>query len=268
MTAILDDLSNRLSEAPPRLPSWIFVPAASIPPILDVIHYWIDTAKTTKTEVTLRLHKIPDPYAQTPTTMGMPGPMFPHPENMNDYSQKLFKELAAAALEGMTGQQLVQTGLLPDYLSPAQARQYFESHKSQFVDVMVERMRSTIPSADNDVEAKWYMMTKTIPIPKELEARHPALKQLSDAVRQSKDIPRGLVTKVFPSRKCSVYEGLPSRSWTGTVGGRNDMETQHYTPCACFCHSSLPVFDKTTYSPKKTTLCPSLIKDIRLPLSV
>ena len=245
MTTILDDLSNRLSEAPPRLPSWIFVPATSIPPILDVIHYWIDTAKIAKTEVTLRLHKIPDPYAQTPVSMGMPGPMFPHPGNVNAYNQKLLKELAAAALEGMTGQQLVKTGMLPDNLSPAQARQYFESHKSQFVDVMVERMRSTIPSADNDVEVKWYMMTKTIPIPRELEARHPALRQLSDALRQSRDIPRGLVTKVFPSRQCSVYEGSPSRSWTGTMGGQKDVETQHYTSCAFFFfHGYLPAFKK------------------------
>ena len=245
---VLNDLRNRLSEDPPRLPSWIFVPVTSIPPILDVIHYWIETAKTTKTEVTLRLHKIPDPYAQTSVSMGMPGPMFPHPGNMNAYSQKLFQELAAAALEGMNGQQLVQTGLLPDYLSPTQARQYFESHKSQFVEVMVERMRATIPSADNDTGVKWYMMTKTIPIPRELEARHTALKQLSDAVRQNINIQRGLITKVFPSRKNPVYGDLPSRSLTGTMGGRNDMETQHYTPRACFFHGSSQVLNKILQS--------------------
>jgi hypothetical protein len=79
----------------------------------------------------------------------------------------------------MTGQQLLQIGLIPEHLSPNQARQYFESHKSQIIDVMVERMKATIPSADTDIEVKWYMMTKTIPIPKELEARHTALKQLS-----------------------------------------------------------------------------------------
>jgi len=212
LMAVLDDLSNRLSEDPPRLPSWIFVPVTSIPLILDVIHYWIDTAKTAKTEVALRLHRIPDPYAETPVTMGMPGPMFPHPGNVDAYNQKLLQEVVAAGLEGMAGQQLVQTGLVPEYLSSTQARQYFESHKSQLIEVMVERMKATIPSADNDIEAKWYTMTKTIPIPKELEGRHTALKQLSNAVRRNKDIPRGFVTKVFPSSQCSVFEGSPNRS--------------------------------------------------------
>ena len=209
---VLDDLHNRLSEDPPRLPPWIFVPATSIPPVLDVIHYWIDTAKTAKTEVTLRLHKIPDPYAQTPVTMGMPGPMFPHPGNMNAYNQQLVQELAAAALRGMTGQELVRTGLLPDHVSSAQAREYFETHESQLVKVMVERMKATIPSADTDTEVKWYTMTKTVPIPKEFEARHAALKRLLKAVRQNEVIPRGFLTQVFPSRQCSVYEGSPSRS--------------------------------------------------------
>ena len=100
----------------------------------------------------------------------------------------------------MAGQQLVQTGLVLEYLSPTQAQQYFESHKSQLIEAMVEKMKVTFPSADNNIEMKWYMMTKMIPILKELEARHTALKQLTNAVRQNKDILRGFVTKVFPSR--------------------------------------------------------------------
>ena len=196
--AILDDLCSRLSENPPRLPSWIFVPTPSVPPILGAINYWIGMAKTTNAEKALELHEVPDITAPTAAAMGLPGPMFPNPENMTEYSQKLLREVASAGLESMTGEQLVRSGLVPAYIPPSQARQYLESHKSQLVDVMFEKLRADFPTADTDAEVKWYTMTKTFPIPKELEARHPALKQLSGVVRRGKDIPRTLVTKVTP----------------------------------------------------------------------
>jgi hypothetical protein len=154
--AILNDLRDRLSEDPPRLPSWIFVPITSVPAILGVINYWVDTAKIIKTEKALELHEIPDPSVPTPQAMGMPGPMFPEPGNMAAYSEKLIPEVVSAGLEGMTGQQLVNSGLLPDYISPSQARQYFERHKPQIVEIMVERFKTTFPSPDTDVEIKWH----------------------------------------------------------------------------------------------------------------
>ena len=197
--AILDDLCNRLSKDPPMLPSWIFVPATSTPPILDAIHYWMATAKTIKTEIALQLHKIPDPHASISETTGAPGPMFPDPGNMTGFSQGMLREVYATTLDGMTSQQLFQTGLLPAYLASSEIRQYFERNKSHIVDVMVERMKAVVPSSDTDVEVRWHMMTKTVPIPKELEARHTALKQLSDAVRKNGDIPKALITKVFLS---------------------------------------------------------------------
>jgi len=210
--AILGDLCDRLSEDPPRLPPWIFVPTTSTPPILDAIHYWIDMEKTTKTEKTLELHNFPNPSAPSPLATGMPGPMFPNPGNMAAYSEKLMREVSAAGLESMTGQQLVQTGLAPAHISPGRARQYFESHRSQFIEAMVEMMKATFPSADTDVELKWYTTTKTIPIPKELEARHMALRQLSGAVGRNEDLSRELIAKVLSSRRWSVSEGSPSRS--------------------------------------------------------
>lgn len=157
-------------------------------------------AKTTNAEKALELHEVPDITAPTAAAMGLPGPMFPNPENMTEYSQKLLREVASAGLESMTGEQLVRSGLVPAYIPPSQARQYLESHKSQLVDVMFEKLRADFPTADTDAEVKWYTMTKTFPIPKELEARHPALKQLSGVVRRGKDIPRTLVTKVTPPR--------------------------------------------------------------------
>ena len=60
----------------------------------------IDMAKTTKIKVTFQLHQIQDPYVQTLVIMKIPGPIFPHPGNMNVYSQKLFQKLTAA-VEGM-----------------------------------------------------------------------------------------------------------------------------------------------------------------------
>lgn len=56
-------------------------------------------AKPTKTEIALQLHKIPDPYAPPPS-MEAPGLIFPHPDNMNAYSQKSLREICAAGLEG------------------------------------------------------------------------------------------------------------------------------------------------------------------------
>ena len=207
LMAILENLRDSLSENPLRLPSWIFVPTNSIPPVLGAINYWIDTAKTTKTKKVLELHEFPDHSAPTSLGAGMPGPMFPLPGSLAEYGDKLIRELSASSLEGMTGQQLVQTGLMPDYISPSQARQYFERHKSELVEVMVERMKTTFPSANTDIEIKWYTMTKTISVPRELAAKHSVLKQLSAAVKQDRNIPRTLIDKVAPSRHCSVSEG-------------------------------------------------------------
>ena len=222
--AILDDLCNRLSESPPRVPSWIFVPTTSIPPILDAINYWIDAAKTTETGRALELHEIPDPSAPRLEGIGISGPALP-PGNMPD---DLTLELASINLESMTGQQLVETGLLPVHIFPNQARQYFERHKSQIAKAMKERMISGIPTAETNIDIKWYMMTKTLPIPKELEARHTVLKRLLDVVRRGKDIPRTLITKVD---RYPVSEGSLTRPPIGTTGDRNDVEAQHYAIC-------------------------------------
>ena len=210
LMAILDDLRDRLLENPPRLPSWISVPTNSIPLVLGSINYWIDTAKTTETKRVLELHEFPDPSAPTPpaTGMGIPDLMFPHPGNLAGYSNKLLRELSLAGLEAMAGQQLAQTGLVPAYIPPGQARQYFKRHKPEVVEVMIERMKASFPSANIDIEIKWYGMTKTVSIPRELEAKHPVLKQLSAALRQGKEIPRTLINKVAPSKRHSVFEGL------------------------------------------------------------
>ena len=217
LMGILDDLRDRLSENPPRLPSWIFVPVNSIPSILGAINYWIDTAKIAKTEKALEFHDPPDPAAITPQAMGMPGPVFPQPGNLGAYGDKLIRELASSALDHFTDQQLARTGLVPAHMSPNQARQYFEENKARFVDGMAAIMKTTLPSADTDVEVKWYKMTKTLPVPKGLEGRHPVLKQLLAAVRQGKDIPKALIDKVIPSMRCSVSR--LTRSWIGTTGG-------------------------------------------------
>ena len=207
--AVLGDLCDRLSEDPPRFPSWIFVPVTSIPPISDAVHYWMDTAKTARTEVAFQLHEIPDPHKRTPVSMGMQGPMLPNPGNATEYSQQMLRDVVASALGGMTGQQLIEKRFVPNHLSASEAREYFERRKSQIVDVMVEKMKETLPSPNTDLEVKWYTMTKTIPVPKELEARHTALKKLSNVMKQNGDIPSALITKVFPSRQCLVCKVHP-----------------------------------------------------------
>ena len=197
--AVLDDLRDCLSENPPRLPSWIFMPITSIPPVLGVIDYWIDMAKTTDTEKALELHNFPDTSAPAPSGMG-PTPTFPHPDNMTAYSANLMREVVVSALDGMTDQQLVQIGTVPAHVPTSQARQYFERHKTRLVDAMAEKMKESFPSPNNDLGVRWYSMTKTLPVPKELEGRHTVLKQLSNVVWNDRDIPRALVYKVAPSR--------------------------------------------------------------------
>lgn len=213
--AVLDDLRDCLWANPLRLPSWIFVPPNSIPLVLGAINYWIETAKTTKTKKVMELHQFPD-VSTVPPAMGMSGPMFPHPGNLGAYSDKLIRELSSSALDGMTGQQLIQIGLIPDCISPSQARQHFERHKPEIIEVMVERMKATFPSANTDIEIKWYGMTKVFSVPGELEARHTALRQLSVAMRQGKDVPRALISKVA-LRGNAHFSGL-TRSRIGTTG--------------------------------------------------
>ncbi|KAF9653241.1 hypothetical protein BDM02DRAFT_3125707 [Thelephora ganbajun] len=194
LMAVLDDLNDRLSENPPRLPSWIHVHITSIPPVLGAIHYWIETAKTSKTKKALELHGVSDIFASTLSAMGMPGSMPLQPGDSAAYTDRLVREVASSSLEDMNDEELVQSGLMPAYISPNQVREYFERHKSQLVKAMMERVRAAFPSASTDVETKWYSMTKTLPIPKELEARHVALKQLLGAMRQN-NIPKALISK-------------------------------------------------------------------------
>lgn len=160
----------------------------------------------------------------------------------------------------------VRTELVPNNVSPSQARLYFERHKSRLIDVMAEMMKATVPSAKTDVEVKWYMMTKTILIPKELEARHMVLKRLSDAVKKNKDIPGALITKVFPSRQCPVYEGSPDHEQA-----QREVETT-WKPnitlyVRIFSHSSSLVSTKIS-SLKQTKLILGPIKGTRSPLLV
>jgi len=236
--AILDGLCHSLSENPPSLPSWIFVSPTSIPPILGAINYWIDMAKTTRTEKAIELHRVPDVTTST-LPPGMPGPMFPNPGNMGAYSEKLLREIASAGLESMTGEQLVRGGMIPPYLTPSQAEQYLERHKPRIVEIMLDKLKAGLPTPDTDVEAKWYSITKTHPIPKALEGRHTVLKQLAGAVRRGKDVTKTLITKVALPPKCSVSE------CSLTLDRHNRRSKRHGSPTLRFMY----VFNPPVHPP-------------------
>lgn len=188
--ALLDDICDRLSENPPRLPSWISVPSTSVNPILRAIRYWIDRAKVVNTKTALKLHEDP----------GIKSPVSPPPplENMGGL---VTEGATSACLDDLTDRELVRFRLVPPHLSEHQARRYVESHRSEVTRAMMRRVNDLgMPPASADIEMRWYSATKTIHFPPELGARHAALRQLSDAVGKRKsDIPATLISKVAPS---------------------------------------------------------------------
>ena len=194
--ALLDDVCNRLSENPPRLPSWINVPTTSVNPILRAIRYWIDRAKLINTKTALELHEDP----------GIKGPVFPPLENMGGLA---VEEATSACLDDMSDRELVLLRLVPPHIPEHQARRYVESHRSEVIGTMTRRVGDLgFPPASADIEMRWYSITKTIHFPPELGARHTALRQLSDAIGKRKShIPAALISKVAPSEGCSVFGG-------------------------------------------------------------
>ena len=191
--ALLDDICGRLSENPPRLPSWISVPTTSVNPILRAIRYWIDRAKVVNTKTALQLHEDP----------GIKGPVFPPLENMGGLP---VEEASSAYLDDMSDRELILLKLVPPHVSERQARRYVENHRPEVIRTMAARVKDlTFPPASVEIEMRWYSATKTIHFPPELGARHTALGQLSDAIGKRKsDIPAALISKVAFSVGYSV----------------------------------------------------------------
>lgn len=202
------------------------MPTTSIPAVLSAIRYWIDSAKTAETKKTLFLHHLPGEFLP------------PLPDAYMENPEEGYKKAAVATLEDMSDEELVFLRVVPQYVPAHRARRYLETHKSELAEAIVDRLRgnSDAPAPEDDFEASLYKMTKTLPVATELQGRHPALKQLAEALKRKRVIPNILVAKVTPPGPLFTREGSPP--WTGKTGDRNDMETKYTASRARFYTTS------------------------------
>jgi hypothetical protein len=55
LSGVINDLLDRLSESPPRLPSWLHVDASSVKPIVKALDYWANEKTRITSKVTEHL---------------------------------------------------------------------------------------------------------------------------------------------------------------------------------------------------------------------
>ncbi|KAL6298482.1 hypothetical protein BKA93DRAFT_65275 [Sparassis latifolia] len=165
---VVRDLRSRLSEAPPRLPPWIYVVKDSIPGILTILDYWALPINKTTTGI-LEAHDYVVPGESSAELLSAPGMGSTFKDMVTNKSEGQ-RAVISSFLNNMPDKELMNAPFLPRNVTAAEARKFVKDHHEKLVDVMMDGFEDQSKKLTG--EQKWYKRTKVFFPPSELRKRH------------------------------------------------------------------------------------------------
>jgi hypothetical protein len=180
LMGVIRDLVGRLSEMPPRLPSWLHVDKDSVNAVLPALNFWsTDKSRSTTDFLSTFAHYNPSEHLSSAGRLNLEsfGPSY-------DPLQS-HREEAARTLDNLTDEELL--GMASSFEMPnastVEVREMIELNKESLVDGMVMRGFDNNLKWGLENEEAWYKVVKVFVPPAKLRHLHPGFDyflQISD----------------------------------------------------------------------------------------
>jgi hypothetical protein len=154
MMAVIKDLINRLSESPPRLPSWLHVDVNSIKSVLRALHYWsTDTSKNAAGFLKSHTHMNAADYMKQMQMMNLgniPNPLQPD------------REAAGRSLDNLSERELRGFADRFDMASAGsvEIRAFLKLNREKIITTMAMAQYDKSPEWGLEHESEWYKAVK------------------------------------------------------------------------------------------------------------
>ncbi|KAI0366568.1 hypothetical protein BV20DRAFT_1055566 [Pilatotrama ljubarskyi] len=181
----IKDLSERLSQSHPRLPSWLHVDAETVPAVLRALTYWLNTQKSTRKMLAVQEYTSPvDHWRQRGAALQQASENGDMQRELRDgFLQQ--RQMFEAMFRDLPGDKLVQLPWLPQGMSVPEARAYVEAHMEDLVSKM---QQLTTTGRVSTYEQEWFKRTMVFLPPRELRDRHPGFEVAFSALQKGDDI--------------------------------------------------------------------------------
>ncbi|KAI0357701.1 hypothetical protein OH77DRAFT_1475432 [Trametes cingulata] len=193
LLTIMKDLSKRLSQTPPALPSWLHLDSGTIPSILRALSYCLTTRKSTRRMLAIQEYTSPEDHWRER------GAALQQASGNGDMQGELRdgfleqRRMFAAMFRDLPGDKLVQLPWLPPGMSVSAARAYVDAH----MDDLVSKMQQlTTTGRVRTYEQEWFKCTMVFLPPRELRDRHPGFEEALSALQQGDDIQADLARRI------------------------------------------------------------------------
>lgn len=165
----MQDLRLRLSDKPPRMPSWLHVQTNSVSRIIAALDYWINLNKSVSRA--LEMHEFSNPIDYTDALMSASSGIINgiHCDIIGGRKENQHA-VFSAILKTMPDRELMNAPFVPQGMNVTEARRFVDERHDDIVNSMV---RSFDKVVINCLEQKWYKETKVFLPPPELMERHP-----------------------------------------------------------------------------------------------
>lgn len=167
MMWVIKDLIDRLSESPPRLPSWLHVDVNSIKPVLRAFQYWL-TDKSKTTAGFLKNHKHMNDadrleHMQSMNFGGLVNPL----QGEREAAGRSLDRLSDRELRGMAA----SFGMAGS--SAAEVKAFVKLNREKIITKMIMAQYDKNPQWGLEHEAEWYKGVKVFMPPVKLWHKHP-----------------------------------------------------------------------------------------------
>lgn len=205
---VIKDLKIRLSEQPPRMPSWLHVVSDSIPKIMDKLSYWDSFSRPVADALGKRNNSNPmwDDDEEGNSILGNSNGESP----VDKATQRAF---FSALLKKTPDEDLIGAPFLPPGMMLEDVRKFVNKHHDVIVDLMFDRQEK---AKNISLEGTWYKTARGFLPPQELLDRHPGFKkftQMHHAKRSTKDV------------RTEVSEHSPEQTRKSDLQGRRSCRT-------------------------------------------
>lgn len=209
MMATMEDLKIRLSEDPPRLPSWLHVVSDSIPAIYTALDYWLEAVHIKDIGGMLDAHEYLHPgVGDADRFRNTPGVSQKYKDDWQTKHQARKDEASAFLDSAMrTDADVARSAFHKPGQSIRETRNWIRDNKDTIIATMLGNQHTDSASGSLVRERSWYLDTSTFFPPAELlQKRHPAFLKLRKEFENDHAVIGPLAEKV--SAMSSVSCGL------------------------------------------------------------